>query len=234
MIRFIKSDLKELSNPVLAKHKMSFFQCDSKDGYGYGDRFLGVTQPQLRELVKKYFNLNLTYAETLIQSKYHEERMLGLLILAKKYNISSSESEKIKIYNLYLKNFKHVNGWDLVDVTCPHVVGRHLMSRDRKILYTWIKSKHLWTRRIGMVANWWFIRKGDVSDVFKMAHLLLKDEHSLMHKAVGWMLREAGKKDIKKLKDFLKNYAHKMPRTMLRYSIERFPEKQRKLYLKQR
>ena len=128
--------------------------------------------------------------------------------------------------------FKYINNWDLVDCSSPYIVGTYLLNRDRKILYTWVKSDHLWTKRIAMVANWWFIRKGDLREVFKMAELLLNDEHDLIHKVVGWMLREVGNRDLIKEKAFLKAHYKTMPRVMLRYSIEKFSKEDRKKYLK--
>ena len=128
--------------------------------------------------------------------------------------------------------FKYINNWDLVDVTCPHIMGKHLMNKDRAILYECAKSDNLWTKRIAMITNWWFVRNGDLSDVFKISKILLSDEHDLIHKAVGWMLREAGKKDEPRLKKFLDKYASTMPRTCLRYAIEKFGESERQKYLK--
>ncbi len=149
-----------------------------------------------------------------------------------KYKKSKNECGQESLYQLYITHFKYINNWDLVDVTCPHIIGKHLMNKDRAILYEWAKSDNLWTKRIAMITNWWFVRNGDLSDVFKISKILLSDEHDLIHKAVGWMLREAGKKEINKLESFLKSHYIKMPRTMLRYAIEKFPEKKRQRYLK--
>ena len=148
-----------------------------------------------------------------------------------KYTHAKNEKEQQIIFNRYTNLFKYINNWDLVDISCPHIVGKHLFERDRKILYRWAKSKHLWTRRIAIISNWWFIRNDDLQDVFKISKVLLNDKHDLIHKAVGWMLREAGKKDLNKLESFLKCYPN-MPRTMLRYAIERFPKLKRDKYLK--
>jgi len=227
----IHKELAKLADPKVAERSRSFFKTN-KGEYGYGDIFIGIKMPVLRELAKKYVDLSFTDIKKLIKSKIHEERLVALLILVYKFKKTKDESEKDKIYEVYTKHFKYINNWDLVDVTCPHIIGPYLMDKDRKVLYEWAKSDHLWTKRIAMVTNWWFIRKGDLGDVFKISKILLKDEHDLIHKAVGWMLREAGKKDLKALEAFLKKHYQTMPRTMLRYSIEKFPETRRKRYLK--
>lgn len=200
--------------------------------YGYGDIFLGVRTPFVRALAKEYIDLNISDVKILIKSKYHEERLLGLIILVNKYGKAKSDNDKERFYQIYIKSFKYINCWDLVDVTCPHIVGKHLIDKDRSVLYSWAKSDHLWTKRIAMITNWWFVRKGDLEDVFDIAQILLDDDHDLIHKAVGWMLREAAKKDMPRTEKFLKNRYSKMPRTMLRYAIERFPEGKRQKYLK--
>jgi len=227
----IKKELATLANPKIAEHSQRFFKT-GKGEYGYGDVFIGVRVPELRKLAKKYIDLNYTETKKLIKSKIHEERLTGLLILMNKYQKSNNEAEKDKIYDIYTKHFKYINNWDLVDVTCPRIVGAHLLDKDRSILYEWAESKHLWTRRVAIIANWWFIRTNDLSDVFKLSKILLNDEYDLIHKAVGWMLREAGKKDLKALEAFLKKHYKSMPRTMLRYAIEKFPEAKRQCYLK--
>ena len=227
----LKKDIGKLASPKTAKHAQSFFKT-AKGEYGYGDRFLGVRTPEIRKLAKRYISLSLHEALVLVKSKFHEERLCGLVIMVNKYAKTKDEKEQQTIFNQYTKNFKYINNWDLVDVTCPHIVGKHLFERDRKILYQWARSQHLWTKRISIVSNWWFIRKGDLRDVFKISRLLLNDKHDLIHKAVGWMLREAGKKDLKKLESFLMKHYRNMPRTMLRYSIEKFPKTKRDQYLK--
>ena len=226
----LKKDIRKLASPETAKKSKKFFKTGKGD-YGYGDKFLGVRSPEIRKLAKKYINLSLHETFVLVKSEFHEERLCGLIIITNKYAKSGDEKEQQMIFNQYIKHFKYINNWDLVDVTCPHVVGKHLFERDRKILYQWAKSRHLWTRRIAIISNWWFIRKGDLKDVFKISEILLNDKHDLIHKAVGWMLREAGKKDLKKLESFLKKYCQRMPRVMLRYSIEKFPKTKRDKYL---
>lgn len=227
----VQSDLRSFACKDYSKKCKRFFKTAPGE-YGHGDQFLGVKTPAIRKLAKEYVSLSFTKCRKLINSKYHEERLCGLIILVNKYSLAKEEANQEKIYQEYIKSFKYINNWDLVDVTCPHVVGKHLFNKDRSILYEWIKSEDLWTRRIGMLANWWFVRKGDLSDVFKMSKALIADEHDLIHKAVGWMLREAGKKDIELLEKYLNKNYKKMPRTMLRYSIEKFPSAKRQKYLK--
>jgi len=226
----IKSKLAIYATEKRATISKRFFKT-AKGEYGYGDIFIGVRVPDIRLVAKDNIGLPLKQCDKLIKSKIHEERLLGLIILTLKFRKSSSEDQTI-IYNLYCSLFSKINSWDLVDVTCPHIIGKYLIDRDRSVLELWAKSDHLWTRRIAMVTNWWFIRKGDLSSVFKIAKILLYDEHDLIHKAVGWMLREAAKKDLERTCKFLNRHYKKMPRTMLRYAIERFDEKLRQSYLK--
>jgi len=226
----ITKEMRKLANPKIAEHSQRFFKT-AKGEYGHGDIFIGIRVPELRKLAKKYVDLSIIDLKKLIKSKFHEERLTGLLILVNKYQSAKEESERDKLYELYIKHFKYINNWDLVDVTCPKIIGRHLMDKSREVLYIWAESDHLWTKRIAIITNWWFIRNGDLRDVFKISKILLTDKHDLIHKAVGWMLREAGKKDRKALEAFLKKHYKTMPRTMLRYSIERFPETKRQKYL---
>ena len=224
-------EIRSLANEEIAKHNLRFFKT-GKGEYGYGDIFLGVRTPQIRLIAKKNISISTTEMKALIKSKYHEERLLGLIILANKYSKDKDEKVRNQLYKIYVSSFKYVNNWDLVDVTCPHVIGKHLMDKERSILYSWAKSEDLWTKRIAIVSTHWFIRKNDLDDTFKIAEILLDDEHDLIHKAVGWMLREAGKRDLEKEEIFLKKHYKNMPRTMLRYSIEKFPEPKRQKYLK--
>ena len=224
-------EIRALANKEIAKHSLRFFKT-AKGEYGHGDIFLGVRTPQIRLIAKKHIGISTTEMKTLIKSKYHEERLLGLIILVNKYSKAKDEKSKNQLYKIYVSSFKYVNNWDLVDVTCPHIIGKHLMDNNRSILYSWAKSDDLWTKRIAIVSTHWFIRKNDLQDTFKIAEMLLNDEHDLIHKAVGWMLREAGKRDLEKEEIFLKKHYKNMPRTMLRYSIEKFPEPKRQKYLK--
>ena len=226
-----REEIRALANKEIAQHSLRFFKTD-KGEYGHGDLFLGVRAPKIRLIAKKHIDISITDMKTLIQSKYHEERFLGLIILVNKYAKTKDKKNRNQLYKIYVSSFKHINNWNLVDVTCPHVTGKHLIDKDRTILYKWAKSEDLWTKRIAMVSTFSFIRKNDLEDTFKIAEILLHDEHDLIHKAVGWMLREAGKRDIKKEETFLKKYYKTMPRTMLRYSIEKFPETKRQKYLK--
>ena len=226
-----REEIRALANKETAQHSLRFFKTD-KGEYGHGDLFLGVRAPKIRLIAKKHIDISITDMKTLIQSKYHEERFLGLIILVNKYAKTKDKKNRNQLYKIYVSSFKYINNWNLVDVTCPHVTGKHLIDKDRTILYKWAKSEDLWAKRIAMVSTFSFIRKNDLEDTFKIAEILLHDEHDLIHKAVGWMLREAGKRDLKREETFLKKYYKTMPRTMLRYAIEKFPETKRQKYLK--
>lgn len=227
----IKTEMRSFTDQKYSEKCKTFFKT-KKGEYGYGDQFLGIKTPPLRILAKKYVELRFSDVQKLIKSKYHEERLLGLLILVYKYQKAKTSDDQEQIFQMYIANLKYINNWDLVDVTCPHIVGKHLMERDRAILYVWARSDDLWTKRIAMITNWWFVRNGDLRDVFKISKILLNDDHDLIHKAVGWMLREAAKKDYLKAEKFLLKHYKEMPRTMLRYAIEKFPEAQRQKFLK--
>ena len=226
-----RGEIRALANKQIAKNSLRFFKT-GKGEYGHGDLFLGVKVPKIRSIAKKHTDISITEMKNLICSKYHEERLLGLIILVNKYSKNKDRKTRNQLYKIYVSSFKYINNWDLVDVTCAHVIGKHLLNKDRSILYTWAKSNDLWTKRIAIVSTHCFIRKNDLQETFKIAKILLNDEHDLIHKAVGWMLREAGKKDMEKEEIFLKKHYKTMPRTMLRYSIERFHEPKRKKYLK--
>ena len=226
-----REEIRALANKEIAQHSLRFFKTD-KGEYGHGDLFLGVRAPKIRLIAKKHIDISITDMQTLIRSKYHEERFLGLIILVNKYAKTKDKKNRNQLYKIYVYSFKYINNWNLVDVTCPHVTGKHLIDKDRTILYKWAKSEDLWAKRIAMVSTFSFIRKNDLEDTFKIAEILLHDEHDLIHKAVGWMLREAGKRDLKREETFLKKYYKTMPRTMLRYAIEKFPETKRQKYLK--
>lgn len=257
----VKNSLKKLSSKKKAEVNQYFFKT-GKGEYGEGDKFIGVTMPEMRSVAKEFVDLSFVEIKKLLDSKIHEHRMTGLIILTYKFekrdprktclsgrqgeddNIRSGDDGDIrkKIFNFYLKNTKAINNWDLVDVSCPNIIGEYLLylpsenkDKDRKILYKLSKSKDLWEQRISIVSTWSFIRKGDFEDTLKISEILLNHEHDLIHKAVGWMLREVGKKNKDGellLKKFLKKHYKKMPRTMLRYAIEKFPEKERNRYLK--
>ena len=225
----LRNELKKLGSPTRAFHSQRFFKTGPGE-YGEGDVFLGLSVPEQRMIVKNYSSLTIFDIQKLLNSKIHEYRLVGLLILVGKYTQGDLD-EKKRIYHFYLKNTKNINNWDLVDVTCPNIVGEYLLDKPRHILYTLVKSKLLWDRRIAVLATFAFIRQNDFSDLYRLSSILLKDEHDLIHKAVGWMLREGGKRDQKKLEAFLNKYSKQMPRTMLRYAIERFSDSKRKYYM---
>lgn len=199
--------------------------------YGEGDRFLGVKVPDLRALAKTHGGAPLSTVKGFLKSPIHEERLLALLILTRKF-CRGSEGEKERVYGFYLKSTRYINNWDLVDLTARNIVGEFLLDRDKTVLYALAKSESLWERRISVVATSAFIKRERYSHTLKIAGMLLNDDEDLIHKAVGWMLREVGKRDLPAEEGFLKRHYRKMPRTMLRYAIERFPESKRQRYLK--
>ncbi len=228
----IKKELKLISNKNKAETLQRFFKT-GKGQYGEGDKFLGVMVPKQREIVKKYFKeIDLKEIKKLLFSVYHEERLVALLLLVKKFEKGDS-LEKKEIYNFYLKNTKQINNWDLVDLTAPNIVGVYSFKNDKRIVYKLIKSHDLWERRIGVLATFHYLKQGSSEEILTIAKKLLTDDQDLIHKAVGWMLRELGKRvSEKELLKFLDVYAELMPRVMLRYAIERLPENTRKKYLK--
>jgi len=231
MLDKIKKELSSLANKKDAQILQRFFKTN-KGEYGEGDIFIGVRVPQQRELVKKYWEMNLKEVESLLKTNIHEYRLVALLILVKKFE-GADEKLRKKIFNLYLKNTKYINNWDLVDLTAPNIVGTYLLDKSRDILYRLAKSKNLWERRIAILATYTFIKQGEYQDTLKISEILLKDKHDLIHKAVGWMLRELGKRVDQAIEEkFLKKYYKSMPRTMLRYAIEKFTDSKRKFYLK--
>jgi len=208
-----------------------FFKTNPGD-YAAHDKFIGVSVPFLRKLAKEFYALPEQYLQELLESKINEERLLALLILVDQYQ-KGNEDLKESCYDFYLNNLKHVNNWNLVDASAHLIVGTHLHQHpaNKKILVQWAKSEILWERRISIIATWQFIRSNELEWTIKIAEILLQDKHDLIHKAVGWMLREAGKRDVKRLMDFLKKNAHSMHRTMLRYAIEKFSEKEKLIFL---
>ncbi|OGT09954.1 MAG: DNA alkylation repair protein [Gammaproteobacteria bacterium GWE2_42_36] len=211
-----------------AKILQRFFKTGPGE-YGEGDVFLGITIPALRKLAKAYISLDFPDLTRLLQSPIHEERMLSLLILMQKYQ--KNADSQTTCYQFYVDHKTYINNWDLVDVSAPHIIGHYLFDRDTSILLRWAKSRHLWTKRIAIISTFHFIRQHEFDKTLKIAEFLLHDQHDLIHKAVGWMLREIGKRDILIEKQFLDQYYTVMPRTMLRYAIEKFDEKERKFYL---
>lgn len=232
-IKKIKKELDLLANKKQAKISQRFFKT-SKGQYGEGDIFLGIKVPVQRKIAGRFENLSLKDVEELLHSKIHEYRMTAIIILVNQFK-KADEKLKEKIYKLYLRNAKWVNNWDLVDVSAHCIVGEYLLDKPRDILYKLAKSKMLWERRIAIISTFEFIRSNDFKDTTKLAEILLNDNHDLTHKACGWSLREVGKKSEKGEKElikFLDKYTLKMPRTMLRYAIERLDEKKRKHYLR--
>lgn len=201
-----------------------------KGEYGEGDVFIGVTVPQMRTVALKHTQLSLSEIKKLLTSPIHEHRFTALLILDYKYT-HGDDTEKEKIYTFYTKHTAYINNWDLVDTSASCIVGAHLYDKSKQQLYTWATSTHMWQRRIAIVATHYFIHQGDIKDALLLTELLLADSHDLMHKAVGWTLREVGKKNEQKLKSFLMKHYAQMARTTLRYAIERFGESERKRYL---
>ncbi len=229
----LQNELQSLANPAQAKVLQRFFKTDLGQ-YGEGDVFLGIKVPIQRQIAKKYSQLNFQEITTLLGSKIHEYRLIALFILIGQYDTGDDETQA-KIYKLYIKNRKNINNWDLVDLSAPNIVGKYLLNRDRQILYKLALSNHLWSKRIAVLATFEFIKNGQSQDIFALSKILLKDKHDLIHKAVGWMLREVGKRIGEKEEEkFLQKYSSKMPRTMLRYAIERFRVEKRVFYLKKK
>ena len=229
-LKSLRSELRRAGNPEKAKILSRFFKT-GKGQYGEGDVFLGVTVPETRRIAIKHKNLPLKDAELLLKSKIHEERLCAVLLLVHNYN-KCDEKTKKEIVRFYMKSTKYINNWDLVDLSADKILGKHLLHKERKILYRLAKSKNIWERRIAMVATFQFIKNNQFNDALKIAEMLLDDKHDLIQKAVGWMLREVGKRNEDILIAFLKKHYNKMSRTILRYAIERFPEKRRKEYMK--
>ena len=229
MLESLKKELQELADEKQAEILQRFFKT-GKGEYGEGDIFLGIKVPVQRDVAKKYFGLSLPKIQELLKSNIHEHRLIGLIILSNKYK-ESKEEDQANIFNFYLKNTKNINNWDLVDVTAPNIVGHFLSDKKKNILYDLARSNNLWERRIAIVSTFNFIRQQEFEDTLALSEILLDDKHDLMHKAVGWMLREVGKKDEVVLEAFLKQHYKVMPRTMLRYAIEKFEEEKRKKYL---
>jgi 3-methyladenine DNA glycosylase AlkD len=221
----ITKQLKALGNKTAAEHAQRFFKTGPGQ-YGEGDVFLGIKVPVLRKLAKEHRDITLDDAIELLQSPLHEVRLLALFIM-----VLQSKRNSTAVYRAYHANTRCINNWDLVDCSAEHIVGAHLFERDRKPLYKLAKSKSLWERRIAIIATFYFIRRNQFDDTLAIADILLNDKEDLLHKAVGWMLREVGKRDLKTEEDFLLPRYQKMPRTMLRYAIERFPEPKRLAYL---
>ena len=226
----IQSQLKKLADKKHARILHRFFKTGLGE-YGEGDKFLGIKVPPLRKLAADFDHLRLAEVKKLLKLKLHEERLLALLILVRKFE-KGETGEKKKIFDLYLADTKDINNWDLVDVAAEHIVGAWLYDKSKRPLYDLAVSKSLWERRISIMSTFHYIKRGEFLETLKISRILLKDEEDLIHKAVGWMLREVGKRDLAAEERFLKAHYKKMPRTMLRYAIEKFPEAKRQRYLK--
>ncbi len=227
MINLLKQDLQKLANKEKAIVYSRFFKTAPGE-YGYGDIFLGLSVPQQREIAKKYSNINLNDIQKLLKSKIHEHRLTALLILIEKYKKTNNKKEFI---NFYLNNTKYINNWDLVDLSAHQILGNYLVDKDKSILYKLAKSNSLWERRISIIATYHFIKNNKFDETLKISKILLNDNHDLIQKAVGWMLRELGKISNETEEKFLNLHYKNMPRTMLRYAIERFDENKKKFYL---
>jgi len=226
----IKNEMRKLANKEIAEHSQRFFKT-GKGQYGEGDIFLGIRAPVLRKIAKKFRRISLAEVSKLLESKFHEERLLSILMLVNLFK-SGNEDDQELIYELYLDKTKFINNWDIVDISAGNIVGEFLFEKDKAPLYRLVFSENMWERRIAIVATFYFIRNDEFDDTLKIAEILLTDKEDLIHKAVGWMLREVGKRVIEIEEEFLEEHYLKMPRTMLRYAIERFPETRRKMYLK--
>lgn len=218
-----------MGNKAIAEHSQRFFKTGKGD-YGEGDKFLGIRVPVLRKQAKLYKDVSFEVVSQLLFSEYHEERLLSLLILVLQYANGNAKQQQ-SIYRFYLKHTNLVNNWDLVDTSAEHIVGAYLFSRSRKPLYRLARSKLLWERRIAIMSTYNYIKKNEFDDTLKLAQILHQDSEDLIQKAVGWMLREVGKRQLDLEEEFLKQHYHNMPRTMLRYAIEKFSPEKRKAYL---
>ncbi|MEP7103967.1 MAG: DNA alkylation repair protein [Candidatus Dojkabacteria bacterium] len=226
----IKSDLQKIANPEKSKNLSRFFKT-GKGEYGEGDQFLGITVPDQRIIAKKYFKeATLEDVDILLKSPIHEHRLTSLFILCYKYTKSTEEYRK-KIFDFYLDHLEFVNNWDMVDLSAERIIGEYLLDKDRSLIYKLAKSDHLWTQRVSILTTFQFIKNNDFADALKISEYFLTSKHDLIQKASGWMLKEIGKRDVKPLIEFLDNHYKEMPRTMLRYCIEKLSDTQRKHYL---
>jgi len=234
----IKRELKQLANSEKGAFMQGFFKTH-KGGYGEGDKFLGITVPAQRAIAKKYTHTSLADIAKLLDSNWHEHRLTALAILVYQYSATYTKKEKDtkkqrEIYTFYIAHRSRVNNWDLVDMSAYQIAGHYMYTHptEKKKLYTYAKSKNLWDRRIAMVACYYFIKQEEYDDALAIAKILVHDSEDLMHKAVGWMLREIGKRDKRAETMFLDTHYKTMPRTMLRYAIEKFPQHEREYYMK--
>jgi len=225
----VQEVLRERADPEVAVSSAHFFKT-GRGEYSEGDQFLGIRVPQVRKIAREFNQLSLKETELLLHSNFHEERLFALIIFVNKYQRTEKDEQK-KIFERYLDNTEYINNWNLVDTSAQHIVGAHLSDKERSILYKLAKSDNLWERRIAILSTFHFIKNDDFEDTLTISELLLEDKHDLIHKAVGWMLREIGKRSEQTLKRFLDEHINYMPRTMLRYAIEKLPESDRQMYL---
>lgn len=226
----VQRELEALSTPEKKEFLPYFFKTE-KGQYGEGDKFLGVVVPDSRKIAKKYKDIPFQEIKTLLNSEYHECRLCALLVLVERFKKADKKEQK-NIYEFYLSHTHRINNWDLVDLSSQYIVGEYLLDKDRSVLYKLADSELLWDQRIAVLATFPFIRNNDFKDLLALSEKLLHHKHDLMHKAVGWLLREAGKKDKAVLIGFLDRYYKEMPRTMLRYSIEKLSSEERAHYMK--
>ncbi len=225
----VQKSLQSVAKPERVEHLQRFFKSGPGE-YAEGDMLIGVYVPNARKIAQQYNTLALGETKKLLKSKIHEEGFVALLILVNQFQNGDSKDQET-IYNLYLENTKHINNWDLVDASAHLIIGPYLENKEKKILEKLSKSKILWERRISMMATFSYIKKGKFKTALKIAKILINDSHDLIHKSVGWMLREIGKRDLAVEEKFLEKHSTKMPRTMLRYAIERFPKEKYRYYL---
>lgn len=225
----LRKNIRTLASPEISRTMQWFFKT-GKGEYGEGDVFVGLKVPIQRKLARGFKDLALADLKILLKSPVHEERLISLFILVDKYE-KGADKEKEAIFTFYLKNRRGINNWDLVDLSAPKIIGNHLLKKDKNLLFKFALSKNLWERRIAVLSTYEFIRNNNFVVTLQISEILLHDKHDLIHKAVGWMLREIGKRDLQVEENFLKINYKKMPRTMLRYAIEKFPETKRKKYL---
>jgi len=233
-LKSLKNELKSLSDPDKAKVLQRFFKT-GKGEYGEGDIFLGIKVPVQRKIAKKYYGMSFDDIQKLLHSKIHEYRLTSIFLLIDAYKEAKKNNNEKEVVDFYLNNTKWINNWDLIDLSAPNIIGDYLLNRkeERVLLIKLAKSNDLWKKRIAILSTFAFIRNSEYKDTLKISEILLKDDHDLIHKGVGWMLREVGKRcGIEYEETFLKKHYKKMPRTMLRYSIERFPVDKKKHYMK--
>ena len=230
LTKTITNELQALSDAEKREIFPKFFKA-GKGEYGEGDRFLGVTVPNIRAIAKLHKDISIEEIRELLQSEWHEVRLCALIIMVEKSK-KKDEALRKELFNLYLSQTKRINNWDLVDLSCRFIIGEYLLDKSRDILYHLAQSPLLWDNRIAIVSTYAFIRKGQLEDTYALSDLMMQHPHDLMHKAIGWMLREAGKRNPERLYDYVMSHRADMPRTMLRYAIEKFSPKERTILMK--